>query len=860
MEEHNETELRLFDLNIQRILEHWTVALAIREIIANALDEYILTATAPPHISQDSNGAWHIRDYGRGLRYEHLIQNENEEKLTTDKAVIGKFGVGLKDALATFDRHQIRVQIRSAHSEMTLTQARKSAFADVTTLHVAVAPPSDPQMVGTDILLNGVSNADVQAAKDYFLLYRNDDILERTRYGEVLRHSEGRARIYVHGVCVAEEDNFLFSYNITSLTEGLRKALNRERNYVGRGAYAERVQDILLTCISSSVADLLATDMNSFASGKMHDELQWFRIACAAASHLQNRQQVLFISAEDERFHPGLSARAQKDGYEVVMVSEEVHKKLRSERDAQGKPLCTTEVYLGTQRRTKVEGRLFDLNIQRVLEHWSVVQAIREVIANALDEHMITKTAVPRISQDSSGIWHIRDYGRGLRYEHLVQNESDEKLSGCNPTAGKFGVGLKDALATFDRHQIGVQIRSAHGEMTLRKAFKYEFADVVTLHVEVKPPLKPTMVGTDVLLSGISEQEIQEAKDYFLFYRGDKVLESTRYGDVLQRSGKHGRIYVHGICVAEEENFLFSYNITSLTEALRRALNRERSHVGRGAYTERVQDILLACTSTEVTIPLAEDLHSFATGKMHDELQWAKIYKHASSILQSYKPVVFSTPAEEQAQPGLVTTARKDGYEVVTIPYDWRDKLVNVQDKTQQPIRLLDVYKQERNESFQFQFVVPDQLTTQERNIFEQTPVILQLLNQPVLSTRVKEICISETMREGLSQWEEVGLWMSEEGRIVIKRSQLCSLQSYMATLLHELAHALSGQGDATMEFEAELTELLGCLATAALQRPATPEHVPVYEPSQQEQTEAPEELSLFAWLKQGAQSLFGRR
>jgi hypothetical protein len=819
MEKQAETEARLFDLNIQRMLEHWTVPLAIREVIANALDEHILTETDTPLLSQDSNGIWHIRDYGRGLCYEHLVQNENEEKLTADKAVIGKFGVGLKDALATFDRHQIGVSIRSRHGDMTLTQAHKSNFADVTTLHVEITSPADPQMVGTDFMLSGISSQDIQTAKDYFLLYRHDEVLEKTRYGEVLQRSDERAFIYVQGVRVAEEEHFLFSYNITSLTESLRKALNRERNYVGRGAYAERVQDILLACTSSTVRSPLAADLRAFATGKIHDELQWFRIACTAACHLQNHEKVLFISAEDERFHPALSARAQGEGYEVVVVSEEVRKKLHMERDALGKPLFTTEAYLGKQRRRMFEGRLFDLNIQRVLEHWTVVQAIREVIANALDEHILTKTAEPRVYQDASKTWHIRDYGRGLRYEHLVQNESDEKLSGNNSTAGKFGVGLKDALATFDRHQISVHINSAHGDMTLVRAYKYEFANVVTLHVEIKPSSKPTMIGTNVMLSGVSEEEVQAAKNYFLRYCGDKVLDQTKYGEVLQRSEERARIYVQGVCVAEEENFLFSYNITSLTEGLRQALNRERSHVGRGAYTERVQDILLACTSSAVTIPLAEDLHNFATGKMHDELQWIKVFKHASSTLQSHKPVVFNTPAEIQSHPHLLAYAQEDGYQTVTIPEDRREKLKSTVDQQQRPIRILDVYKQEWAEGFQFQFITPDQLTRQEQEIFEQTSVVLKLLEKavPVLSTKVQEIRISETMREASSHLGVKGLWIAEEGRIVIKRSELCNLRSYTATLLHELAHAFSNASDATIEFEEGLTELLGYMAAAAL-------------------------------------------
>ena len=35
----------LFDLNIEQVLESWTIADALRELIANALDEQTLTNT-----------------------------------------------------------------------------------------------------------------------------------------------------------------------------------------------------------------------------------------------------------------------------------------------------------------------------------------------------------------------------------------------------------------------------------------------------------------------------------------------------------------------------------------------------------------------------------------------------------------------------------------------------------------------------------------------------------------------------------------------------------------------------------------------------------------------------------------------
>ena len=115
-------------------MENWTVAHAIREIIANALDEQVITGTKAIEIYQDAGGVWHIRDFGRGIQYQHLTQNENEEK-QMNMHLIGKFGVGLKDALATFNRHDIEVAITSRYGYITIGQSAKHGFSDITTLH-----------------------------------------------------------------------------------------------------------------------------------------------------------------------------------------------------------------------------------------------------------------------------------------------------------------------------------------------------------------------------------------------------------------------------------------------------------------------------------------------------------------------------------------------------------------------------------------------------------------------------------------------------------------------------------------------------------------------------------------------------
>ena len=249
----------------------------------------------------------------------------------------------------------------------------------------------------------------------------------------------------------------------------------------------------------------------------------------------------------------------------------------------------------------------FDLNVEKILENWEVYHAIREIISNALDEQILTNTRSISIYEDDSGCWHIIDYGRGLNYHHLTQNENTEKLEN-GKLIGRFGVGLKDALAVLYRHGIKVRIISKYGIITLKESIKNGFDDVVTLHAEIFPPQSSSMVGTDFCLFGCSAEDISKAKSLFLSFSGKRILEKTVYGEVIENTTDVADLYVNGVKVAEEPNFLFSYNITSLTSQLKKALNRERLNVGRSAYTSRVKDILMSSSSDMVIDMLIDDL------------------------------------------------------------------------------------------------------------------------------------------------------------------------------------------------------------------------------------------------------------
>ncbi len=459
--------------------------------------------------------------------------------------------------------------------------------------------------------------------------------------------------------------------------------------------------------------------------------------------------------------------------------------------------------------------RAFDLNVEKILEDWEVYDAIREVIANALDEQLITHTKDIEISKDASGCWHIRDFGRGLRYQHLTQKENEEKLK-TPGVIGKFGIGLKDALATFERHGVKVTIKSRYGDITLGMSKKHGFEDLLTLHAFIAPPSDPEFEGTEFILEGVTDKDIEKAKDLFLKFSGEQPIESTKYGQVLAKKEQVARIYINGVKVAEEENFLFSYNITSLNQAIRKALNRERSNVGRAAYSGRVKDILLACNDSRIAEALVRDLENFGKGTTHDELKWTDVQVHAAKILNSKEKVVFLTPDEIIREADMVDEAKASGYKIVTIPDNLADLIRGDVDTKGEPMRELKEFIHEYNEGFEFKFVKPENLSPTEKEVFNKTQAILDLIGGK--PKEVKEIKISETMIKDPNSFKEAdGVCNVRTGIIIIKRSTLESLAKYAGTLLHEVGHVERGAPDLTRDFEDELTDLIGRICSRAL-------------------------------------------
>ncbi len=322
----------------------------------------------------------------------------------------------------------------------------------------------------------------------------------------------------------------------------------------------------------------------------------------------------------------------------------------------------------------------------------------------------------------------------------------------------------------------------------------------------------------------------------------------------------YGNIYINGVKVSEEENFLFSYNITNLNAAIKKALNRERTNVGRSAYTERIKSILLSCNSWEIANALIIDLEKYTYGKKHDELNWIDVQEHATKIYSKVENVVFVTSNDietssdiiEEAKetghklvvipenlkekvhgsntekttliskndivnnPEIVANLEESGHRVIIVPEEVKEKAKSIETNTGNVVSDFSHYINQRNQNFEFMFVTPTQLNKYEKNNYELVDDILSLIGGK--PKNIHYILISETMqRDDFSFNPADGLYQSIEKRIIIKRSVLSDRKRFISVLLHEIAHAISGSSDATRNFETELSSLLGILGEKAL-------------------------------------------
>lgn len=302
------------DLNIQKILQDWKISDALRELIANAYDEAKLSKTKQPSISyNDLTKEVTIKDFGRGIRPEHFTQNENREK-NESSIVVGKFGIGLKDAISVLYRYQKPLVFKTSHNTFWPAEDFKTGTTDkIKTLHMEYDNNTIPE--GTEIIIGDIKKSDYDEAIANFLENLHLEKIASSKKGEIYK-KDGIASIFYNGMKISTDENFMFSYNILEANTKLRKSLNRERKMISRDAYRDIVISILKSCINKDNQYLI----NLILENTNDSNNEWSFVDIQKLVFKNSDRNLIAVSNEDLE-NPAFITYAKEQNRELIYIS-----------------------------------------------------------------------------------------------------------------------------------------------------------------------------------------------------------------------------------------------------------------------------------------------------------------------------------------------------------------------------------------------------------------------------------------------------------------------------------------------------------------------------------------------------------
>lgn len=335
-------DVKYFDLNSAQVLTEWRIKDALREFISNAFDEHIILNLELNQVSVSwNNGIVTIKDNGRGIENKHFTLAENNEK-QDHPGIIGQFGYGLKDAVATLGRLGSNVIIESKYGYYTFEMRAKYGYDTIQTLHMIEYPSKDTNMAGTCISINNVKEDDFIKAKDLFLFFQLDRFpLFTCAYGEVYR-STGRSYIYVNGLKIHENEDYEYVYNITTKDAKLRRCMNRERNGLGVSAYSNRVQSIL-TSVVGPLLDEMIDLYNNQKNIKLKRDLSYAKVQKYILSKM--KVSLVLITPDQIVNHPDMVNEIINAGTQTHIVSTEEYNQLKDITQDNQNNISTFETY-----------------------------------------------------------------------------------------------------------------------------------------------------------------------------------------------------------------------------------------------------------------------------------------------------------------------------------------------------------------------------------------------------------------------------------------------------------------------------------------------------------------------------------
>ena len=211
--------------------------------------------------------------------------------------------------------------------------------------------------------------------------------------------------------------------------------------------------------------------------------------------------------------------------------------------------------------------RRFELSLSvDYVSSWGVVEAIRELFQNAIDQESTDPKNTMFFDYQSEEL-QIGNKTSSLEISSLLLGESTKRDDA--KTIGQFGEGYKLAMLVLTRLGKEVTIYNYgareiwHPKLIQSRRYNRQ---ILVVDVEAPPFWKNTPDNNLTFrVSGISQGEMNTIKGYNLHLQtiDDEDCIDTKYGKILLLSEHKGMIFVNGLWVTNNRDLEFGYDIYS---------------------------------------------------------------------------------------------------------------------------------------------------------------------------------------------------------------------------------------------------------------------------------------------------------
>jgi hypothetical protein len=410
------------------------------------------------------------------------------------------------------------------------------------------------------------------------------------------------------------------------------------------------------------------------------------------------------------------------------------------------------------------------LSIQYVPE-WDAFAAVREVVQNGLDG----ETDGYKLTVEHSGsTLRVSNVGAKLDTKVWLLGQSGKRDGG--DYRGQHGEGLKLASLVLARRGHDVKIVNGDESWTPKIEASDQFAGAEVLTIYTHKRQNDSGAFT-VEIGNITKEAWALMKERFLFLNKPEKAIDTNYANVLMDEKFKGQVFVKGIWVQTNPDFRYGYDFKSIhTDRDRRMVSSwDMKYYAAKALEE-------AMTSNYLP---AETVVDLLASQSHDAQDLASSYSTNTEVAAKVAAVFkarhgdSAIPVSSMAEAREVEHFGKKGVVV-------QQALVDVLRKNKE--MHIDHVRTEAGNSVKHIYSWSD-LSGEEKDTYREVVGLVEKaaseLNFGKVEDRLTIVDFGDAALDGLFK----------SGSIQVAKRLLTDYEEFLATLVHEVAHAAGGDG-----------------------------------------------------------------